>query len=78
MQAGFESFQRLSSGETAEIVEITQVGLETFGSTEKFRLWLETPNFALGKLTPVTLLNDPDGKGKLMAELIRISYGILV
>ncbi|MFV8326047.1 antitoxin Xre/MbcA/ParS toxin-binding domain-containing protein [Flavobacterium sp. ZS1P14] len=45
---------------------------------EKFKLWLNTPNFSLGKLKPKDLLTDSYGKELVIGELTRINYGILV
>jgi uncharacterized protein (DUF2384 family) len=45
---------------------------------EKFRLWLSTPNYALGNLPPRELLHDSYGKELVVDELTRINYGILV
>ena len=60
-----------------EVAEVSEYGLETFGSMDKFKLWLQTPNYSLGKLTPMELLKDSYGKEMVMAELTRINYGIL-
>jgi putative toxin-antitoxin system antitoxin component (TIGR02293 family) len=59
------------------MAEVTQLGLEVFGSMEKLKLWLETPNFALGSLKPLELLKDSYGKEMVTEELTRINYGIL-
>jgi putative toxin-antitoxin system antitoxin component (TIGR02293 family) len=53
------------------------MGMEVFGNMEKFRLWLETPSYALGTMRPVELLRDSYGKEMVMGELTRINYGIL-
>ena len=45
---------------------------------EKFKLWLDTPNFALGNNQPKELLRDSYGKELVMGEQTRINYGILV
>jgi len=44
---------------------------------EKFRLWLDTPNFSLGKMKPLDLLKDSYGKELVLTELTHINYGIL-
>ncbi len=33
-----------------EMAEVTRIGLDTFGDMNKFKLWLDTPNFSLGSL----------------------------
>ena len=60
-----------------ELAEVTNLGLEVFGENEKFRNWLETPNYALGNLKPFDLLRDSYGKEMIIGELTRIEHGIL-
>ncbi len=69
-------FGPLQSEKIFEIAEVNNLGLEVFGTTEKFGLWLETPNFALANEKPSSLLVNSYGKSLLMAELNRINYGI--
>lgn len=69
-------FKPLQSEKIIEMAEVTKAGVETFGSLEKFRLWLETPNFALGRIKPFELLKDSYGKEMVLAELVRIDHGI--
>jgi len=61
-----------------ELAEVTNLGSEVFGSNEKFKRWLETPNFAVGNLKPADLLMDSYGKEMIMGELTRIEHGVLV
>lgn len=61
-----------------EMKEITSAGLDVFGEMPKFKLWLDTPTFALGSLNPKDLLKDSDGKELVLSELTRINYGIMV
>jgi putative toxin-antitoxin system antitoxin component (TIGR02293 family) len=71
-------FKPIHSEKIIEMAEVTKVGLDVFGSTEKLKLWLDTPSYALGKLKPIELLKDSYGKEMVIAELNRINYGILV
>lgn len=71
-------FKPIHSEKIIEMAEVTQVGMDVFGNMEKFRLWLYTPNFAMGTLKPIELLKDSYGKELVISELIRINYGILV
>ena len=73
-----KSFKPIQSEKIIEMAEVTNVGLDVFGDMEKFKLWLETPNFSLGKLKPIELLKDSYGKELVISELTRINYGILV
>jgi putative toxin-antitoxin system antitoxin component (TIGR02293 family) len=73
-----KQFKPLQSEKIIEMAEVTNVGVEVFGDMGKFRLWLDTPNFALGNLKPMELLKDSYGKELVIGELTRINYGILV
>ena len=72
------NFKPIHSEKIIEIAEVTKLGMDIFGSMEKLKLWLNTPNFALGNLNPFELLKDSYGKELVMSELIRIDNGILV
>lgn len=72
-----KSFKSIQSEKIIEMAEITNVGLDVFGDMDKFKLWLETPNFSLGNLKPLELLKDSYGKELVISELTRINYGIL-
>lgn len=71
-------FKSIHTEKIIEMAEVTHVGLDTFGSMEKLRLWLNTPNFALGGHLPIDLLKDSYGKELVMSELTRLNHGILV
>ena len=70
-------FKPIHSEKIIEMAEVTRLGLDVFGDTERFKLWLQTPSFALGNMKPVELLTDSYGKEMVMGELTRINYGIL-
>lgn len=70
-------FGPLQSEKIIEMAEVTQTGLDVFGDMEKFKLWLETPSYALGN-RPVELLKDSYGKELVISELTRINHGIFV
>ena len=72
-----KSFKSIQSEKIIEMAEVTNVGIDVFGDMEKFKLWLETPNFSLGNLKPLELLKDSYGKELVISELTRINYGIL-
>jgi putative toxin-antitoxin system antitoxin component (TIGR02293 family) len=73
-----KSFKPIQSEKIIEMAEVTNVGIDVFGDMDKFKLWLETPNFSLGNLKPMELLTDSYGKELVISELTRINYGILV
>lgn len=72
-----KSFKSIQSEKIIEIAEVTHLGVEVFGEMGKFKRWLDTPNFSLGKMKPVELLNDSYGKELVMTELTHINHGIL-
>jgi len=71
-------FKPIYTEKILEVAEVTNLGLEVFGDREKFKLWLETGNYALGNQRPFDLLKDSYGKEMVLAELTRIDHGILV
>jgi putative toxin-antitoxin system antitoxin component (TIGR02293 family) len=71
-------FKPIHSEKIIEMAEVTKVGLDVFGHMEKLRLWLITPNYALGNFKPIDLLKDSYGKELVINELTRINHGILV
>jgi putative toxin-antitoxin system antitoxin component (TIGR02293 family) len=72
-----KQFKPWHSEKIIEMAEVSHLGLEVFGNKDKFKLWLETPNYALGNLSPLDLLKDSYGKELVIGELTRINYGIL-
>jgi putative toxin-antitoxin system antitoxin component (TIGR02293 family) len=73
-----KQFKSIQSEKIIEMAEVTNVGLDVFGDMNKFKLWLDTPNYSLGSLKPIELLKDSYGKEMVLGELTRISHGILV
>lgn len=71
-------FKPIHSEKIIEIAEVTKVGIDVFSTIDKFKLWLNTPNYALGNLKPIDLLRDSYGKELVIGELTRINHGILV
>lgn len=71
-------FKPIHSEKIIEMAEVTKVGLDVFGDMDKLRLWLNTPNYALGNLKPIELLKDSYGKELVITELIHINHGILI
>ena len=73
-----QRFKPLQSEKIIALAEVTRMGEDVMGSTKAFMQWLETPNYALGKVAPMSLLSNAYGKDLVMAELHRINHGILV
>ena len=70
-------FKSIHSEKIIEMAEVTKLGLSVFGDMNTFKLWLNTPCFAIGSEKPINFLQDSYGKDMIMAELTRINYGIL-
>lgn len=71
-------FRPIHSEKIIELAEVTNFGIEVFGSSEKFYHWINTSSYALGGLKPLELLSNSYGKELVMAELGRIEHGIFV
>jgi len=69
-------FKPIHTEKIFELAEVTNFGIEVFGSSEKFYGWLNAPSFALNGYKPGELLKDSYGKEMVMAELNRIEHGI--
>lgn len=50
-----KTFKPTQSEKIIEMAEVTKIGLDAFGDIDKFKLWLDTPNFALGRIKPLEL-----------------------
>lgn len=73
-----KTFSPIYTEKIIELVEVFKLGLEVFGDQNSFNQWLNTPNFALGKIKPFELLKNSYGKEMVISELTGISHGILV
>ncbi len=69
-------FKSIHSEKIFEIAEVLEKGRSVFDDEAKFLLWLKSPSFALGNLSPLDLISDSYGKELVMGELHRIDYGI--
>lgn len=77
-QTSQHQFKPSHSEKIIEMAEVTHMGLQVFDTMDQFKHWLQTPNFALGKINPMELLKDSYGKELVIAELTRIHHGIFV
>ena len=73
-----KQFKPIQSERIIELAEVTHKGVDTFGSMGKFKNWLNTPNYALGNIKPMSLLKDSYGKEMIISQLVRIDHGILI
>ncbi len=49
---------------------------QVLGDKQRARLWLDTPNQALGGRTPIEMLDSQESLLQILAVLDRIEYGI--
>lgn len=73
-----KAFRPIHSEKIIEIAEVSKAGLEVFNDMDLFKLWLDTPNYALGNIKPFELIKDSYGKEMVINELVHINYGIFV
>ena len=71
-------FKPIHTEKIIEVAEVTNFGISVFDTLDKFKLWLNTPNFALGSSKPIEMIKNSYGKELVMAELTRIDHGIFV
>lgn len=72
--------KKLSSSQSEKLIEITLLydyGMDVFGSSEKFSMWLNRVNMALGGVKPKSLLDTNQGIKAIETVLSRIEYGVL-
>ncbi|HRE40369.1 MAG TPA: DUF2384 domain-containing protein [Ignavibacteria bacterium] len=73
-----KKFKPIYTEKIMEIAEIVSIGRELFGNFKKFKIWLETPNFAFGNIKPKELLTDSYGIEMLKTELVNSEQGIFI
>ena len=64
------------SENTLRIAKILEKGVDTFGTVDDFKDWLDSPNGAMRGRTPMSLLNSQFGCQLVMNVLVRIDYGV--
>ncbi|MEI7503922.1 MAG: antitoxin Xre/MbcA/ParS toxin-binding domain-containing protein [Paludibacter sp.] len=71
------TFEPLQSEKILQVALIFQKGQDVFGDAEKFNIWLDAENQALGKVKPKELLDNTFGIKMIEDELTKIEFGIL-
>ena len=72
--------RRFDAPQSERIIQIMMLfnfGTKLFGSIDKFNLWLNTPNVALGNRLPKDLLDSSFGIDMLKDEIVRLEHGVL-
>lgn len=62
---------------SSDFDSLLKIGENTFGSKEKFDIWFNTPNFALGNKKPSEIATNYEGMDLILSTLHRINHGIL-
>lgn len=63
--------------QSLESIDITKKTIQIFGSADLAKQWLNTVNLAFGGRTPVSLLETPEERKRLLAVLNAIEQGVL-
>ncbi|OFX60624.1 MAG: hypothetical protein A2046_04985 [Bacteroidetes bacterium GWA2_30_7] len=72
-----KSFDRMQSERILEIGIVYNRGIEVFGDINKFNLWLDSTNIAIGGVKPKELFDSSFGINLVLDELTRIEHGVL-
>lgn len=78
-QRRLKNNEKLSADEGEKLIEISTIiakGIEVFGDTADFQIWLNTPILALGNKKPILFLNSSIGREEILDILFRIEHGI--
>lgn len=57
-------------------VEVIELGLEVFGSADKFQHWLYNKKFIFNDMRPIDMMQSSYGKDMVITELHHIDHGI--
>ncbi len=66
----------LSSDRLCRVASTLSQVVEVLGSIDKARVWLKSPNRALGSEMPLDLLDTEIGPRQVEEVLLRLNYGI--
>jgi putative toxin-antitoxin system antitoxin component (TIGR02293 family) len=58
--------------------EVVKKGVDVFGNLTDFKRWLDSPNMALGNVTPKSLITSPIGVDRVDASLDALNYGNVI
>jgi putative toxin-antitoxin system antitoxin component (TIGR02293 family) len=70
-------FEATYAEKIIQILLVYNYGKKVFGSKEKFDLWLNTTNIALGRKQPKEFLDTHIGISLIKDELLKIEHGVL-
>jgi putative toxin-antitoxin system antitoxin component (TIGR02293 family) len=64
-----------ASERVVRVADITRIAEATFGGRNPARRWLQSPNLALGDVTPLSMLDTEPGASEVRRILSSINYG---
>lgn len=64
-----------ASERVVRVADVTRIAQATFGGRERAVEWLKTPNIALGRTTPLSMLDTEPGAAEVRRILSAIDYG---
>jgi putative toxin-antitoxin system antitoxin component (TIGR02293 family) len=64
-----------ASERVVRVADIARMAEETFGGRDAATQWLKSPNLALGRVTPLSMLDTEPGAGEVRRVLAAINYG---
>jgi putative toxin-antitoxin system antitoxin component (TIGR02293 family) len=70
-------FDSIHSDRFLQIVMLLRKGIDVFGDSDNFFIWLNAKSIALGGVKPIELLDSFFGIKMVTDELIRIEHGVL-
>jgi putative toxin-antitoxin system antitoxin component (TIGR02293 family) len=73
---GAETFDISISEKLVSLAEVYTHGFDVFGDEKSFIGWLNTPNTALGMVTPFSMLHTQYGRQEVHDVLGRIEWGV--
>ena len=72
-----KKFDSIHTDRLLHIMILLNKGIEVFGNSNNFMIWLNSVNIALGGITPISLLDNSFGINMITDELTKIEHGIL-
>lgn len=72
-----KSFDPIYSEKIMELTMLYKYGFDVFGGKEKFNVWLNATNIAMGGIKPKELLDTSFGISMVKDELTAIEHGVL-
>lgn len=72
--------RKLNASDSELIIKLLilhEKGVEIFGDSQEFTLWLNKPAYALDNVLPIDIISTSDGIDLILEEISRIEFGDL-